>query len=221
MSTTIARYEEHADWYLDYTKDWGSAAADHLPADLTGQSVLDLASGWGQLSRTMADRGATVTAVELSPSFVERAIKIENDRPTEIRYNCGDVTSTDWWDGTPFDGAVCNMALMDVDDLDAGLRTAATVIKPGGWFTITLLHPCFPGDPDDPSTLPSWPPDGGYAAEGWWTTRETGVRGHVGANHRMLSSYLNAVVNAGFVLDRFAEPSSRLPQILVVHCHRP
>ncbi|QDP96477.1 class I SAM-dependent methyltransferase [Microlunatus elymi] len=219
--TTHSRYESHADWYLQYTKDWRSTAAAYLPPELAGRRVLDLACGWGQLSRIMADQGAEVTGVELSESFVRQAIRLDQERPTKINYLRGDATDTTWWEGEPFDGVVCNMALMDIDDLDAALCTAATVIKPGGWFLITLLHPCFPGDPGDPTNLSSWPPDRGYAAEGWWSTNESGVRGHVGANHRMLSSYLNSILAAGFILDHFDEPPTDLPQILAIECHRP
>src|SRR5829696_506540 len=126
--------------------------------------------GWGQLSRELAGRGAAVTAVDLSGKLLERARDIERRHPVGIRYVHGDATCMDWWDGTAYDGVVCNMALMDIDDLEAALRTVASVWRPSGWFNLSLLHPCFPGDASV-DALPSWPPDRGYAAEGWWTHR--------------------------------------------------
>lgn len=221
MTTTFSRYDEHADWYVDYTREWGFAATDFLPEPLTDRRLLDLGCGWGQLSRPLAGRGARVTGVDVSQRLLERARELEAAEPAGVEYRHGDATRTDWWDGRPFDGAVCNMALMDMDDLAAALSTVATVLAPGGWFVFTLFHPCFPGRPDDPSTLPSWPPDRGYAAEGWWTTEQTGVRGHVGANHRMLSTYLNAVLGAGLEFVNFAEAGDDLPRRLLVHCRRP
>ena len=114
------------------------------------------------------------------------------------------------------------MALMDIDDLDGALGTIRSVLRPGGWFNISLLHPCFPGQQQaDGASLPSWPPERGYRAEGWWTTESTGVRGHVGAIHRTLSSYLNAVLAAGLVFTHFAEPDPVLPRILVIDGRRP
>ena len=112
------------------------------------------------------------------------------------------------------------MALMDIDDLDAALRTAYAVLRPAGWFNFSLLHPCFPGHART-DVLPSWPPDSGYATEGWWTTNANGVRGHVGAHHRMLSTYLNAAIRAGFQFTAFAEADNDLPRILIAQCEKP
>jgi Methyltransferase domain len=49
-----------------------------------------------------------------------------------ISYVHADVCTTQWWDGDPFDGAVSSMALMDIDDLDGAVSTAATTVRPGG-----------------------------------------------------------------------------------------
>jgi hypothetical protein len=87
-----------------------------------------------------------------------------------------------------------------------------------GWFNFPLLHPCFPGNPPT-GTLPSWPPDKGYAADGM-VDHSTGVRGHVGAHHRMLSTYLNAVLQAGFRFTAFAEADRQLPRILIAQCQK-
>lgn len=111
------------------------------------------------------------------------------------------------------------MALMDIDDLHGALRAVATVLAPGGWFSFSVFHPCNPGGTSDTwSGLPSWPPDRGYAAEGWWTTEGDGVRGRAGANHRRLSTYLNAVVSAGLLPVEFAERGSSVPVILMARC---
>ncbi len=221
MAADEPRYDRAADWYVGFTRDWAAEAQPFLAPDLSGQRVLDMACGLGELSRLLAGRGASVTAVDLSATMLGHARDRAAGRPDDIRYLSGDVTTTDWWDGTVFDGAVCNMALMDVDDLEAALGTAARVLEPGGWFSYSLLHPCFPGLRDGASEqLSSWPPDHGYATEGWWTTHGDGVRGRVGANHRMLSTYLNATLRAGFVLEELREPAAQVPRFLIVGCRR-
>lgn len=215
-----ARYDAHASWYLDHTRDWNLVATEHLPEEVVRElKVLDLGCGYGALSRILAERGAAVTGVDLSGQLLNRARELEVDQLQGIRYLQGNAANVDWWDGEPFDGVVCNMALMDIDDLDGAMRSAAAVLKPGGWFHFTIFHPCFPGEGDLGPTLPSWSPEG-YAAEGWWTTGADGVRGHVGAHHRMLSTYLNAALRAGLAFEQFIEPPTRLPQRLSVHCRR-
>lgn len=218
-----SRYDDHAPWFVDYTHDWAATSSPHLPRALTDARVLDLACGWGPLSRDLADRGAQVTGVELSEPLLEQARTCEADQPRGIRYLHGDAATPTWWDGQSFDGVVCNMALMDIDDLDATAATIREVLRPGGWFNISLLHPCFPGESrsDGAETLPSWSPQRGYGTEGWWTTESIGVRGHVGANHRKLSTYLNALLAAGLAFTGFTEPDPALPRILVIDGRRP
>ena len=184
--------------------------------------MLALACGWGPLSRDLAERGAVVTGVELSEPLLELARAVESDQPQGIRYLYGDASTLTWWDHDFFDGVVCNMALMDIDDLGAAAATIRDVLRPGGWFNISLLHPCFPGEATpDGDALPSWSPHGGYGAEGWWTTESTGVRGHVGAHHRKLSTYLNTILAAGLEFIGFSEPDPTLPRILIIDGHCP
>lgn len=51
--------------------------------------------------------------------------------------------------------------------------------------------------------------------------RSVGVRGHVGSHHRMLSTYLNAVLYAGLEFESFIEPAPDLPRVLIIQGRRP
>jgi SAM-dependent methyltransferase len=215
------RYDPIADWYLGFTRDWGSEPLALLPESLRGQRVLDMACGFGRASRYLARRGAEVTGLDLSSNMLAQARRSEAEDPLGIGYVMGDATRTDWWDRDPYDGVVCNMALMDIDDLEGAAATVASVLKPNGWFTFSVFHPCYPGGPEGSvSGLPSWPVGEGYSSEGWWTTNGVGVRGHVGANHRMLSTYLNTMLRAGLESEEFAEPASSLPLYLIARCRK-
>jgi len=78
--------------------------------------------------------------------------------------------------------------MMDIDDLHGVVRTVATTVRPGGWFVISMVHPCFPGNE---TGLSSWPPERSYFDEGWWTStahNPIGVRIRGGASHRTLST---------------------------------
>lgn len=222
MARATPRYDKVADWYVEFTRGWGDDAVAILPEQLSGQRVLDQGCGYGSASRHLAALGASVVGVDVSAEMLAHGRRREATDPAGVEYLLGDATNDAWWDGRPFDGVVSNMALMDIDDLDGALDTAVRVLRPGGWLSLSVFHPCYPGGPEgSASGLPSWPPDGGYSREGWWTTNGDGVRGHVGANHRMLSTYVNAVIRAGLVLDEFAERGTEVPVYLMLLAHRP
>jgi SAM-dependent methyltransferase len=213
-----SRYDDFADRYAAFADTYDDAQPHPpLPADYVGQRVLDLACGSGRFTRHLARAGAHVIGVDLSSKLID----IARSRDADIEYHVGDAASVDWWDGHVFDGVTCHMALMDIDDLAGTFTSVATVLKPNGWFCFSLLHPCNPGKWEGrPDAQSSWPPDKDYATEGWWTTGADGVRGNVGANHRMVSTYLNALLHHGFVFDEFVETAMPGPMYLLARCTR-
>jgi SAM-dependent methyltransferase len=216
----VARYDEFAEWYEHWIGDAPPliAAQDGLLPVVAGERVLDIACGQGRMSRYLAQQGAHVTGVDISAAMLGRA---RAAGPGGIDYIRADVTQRPgWWDGRPFDGCTCELALMDIDDLAAAFSTVAAVLRPGGWFVASIVHPCFPGNERGRS---SWPPEGGYEREGWWTSPDhnpDGARIRVGATHRKLSTVLNALLDAGLHADLFAEPSAAVPAFLLWRCRR-
>ena len=207
------RYDAVAEWYAALLERWGPAQAPALvPDDVDGRRVLDLGCGEGRLCRLLASRGALVTGVDLSNKLLDIAREHEANMPSGAPFLHGDATRPDsWWDGIAFDGVVCDMALMDIDDLDGVARTVEQVTSSGGWFVFVIFHPCFPGTDGQRS---SWTPEHGYSHEGWWRTDGDGVRGHVGANHRTVSTYLNAFAARSLRLDEVWESDHALPFFL-------
>jgi len=101
-------------------------------------------------------------------------------------------------------------AVMDIPDVHATFHAAHRILQENGWFIFSLTHPCY----EVPRGRWMIREDGaqardvtGYFEEGFWRSDNPhGVRGQVGAYHRMLSTYLNALAEAGFCLERMHEP---------------
>lgn len=226
----MARYDAIADFYVDMVGDDLSdpvaIALLELAGDVRGLRVLELACGQGRVSRELARRGASgVVGIDLSAALLERAGDTER-----VTYVHADATTPDALAGETFDLVVCHFGLSDIDDLDGALATAARVLGPGGRFVFSILHPCFPGWGEE--TPSSWPPGDGYFREGWRLGTGPGFRGRVGANHRTLATYLNALVDQGFEVERTIEPrptpgwrETKVPQedvpiFLALRCRR-
>jgi 2-polyprenyl-3-methyl-5-hydroxy-6-metoxy-1,4-benzoquinol methylase len=238
MQRARARYDQIADYYLTVVGvvpgDSTARTLVDLAGDVRGLRVLDLACGQGRITRELARRGASVVGIDLSDALLEMARTAENEAPLGITYLDGDVTSASALAGETFDLVTCSHGLADIDDLDGSLATVARVLRPGGRFVFSILHPCFPGWDD---TAPSsWPREAGYFAEGWWLATNPGIRGKVGSSHRTLSTYCNALIGHRLAIEEVVEPepdpglrarqaaalpgTGPLPMFLVMRCRR-
>jgi SAM-dependent methyltransferase len=201
------RYDAIADFY-DTTvgnnvRDPGTRELLSLLPLRPGDYVLDVACGQGRVTRELTRMGCRVLGVDISEALLEKARASEEAERLGIRYRALDISDPASLQEELFDAAVCNFGLSDIDDLDGALSTLGRVLRPDGWFGFSILHPCFPGwDADAPS---SWP-GAGYYTEGWWLAQNTGFRGKVGANHRMISTYVNALVRHDLQVQEVREP---------------
>ncbi len=121
-------------------------AADRLLGIQNGEMVLDVACGNGLFSRHLADQGACVIACDFSRKLLELAAKRSVSYIGQIEYRYIDATDVDQIRSLGlrrFDAAVCNMGLMDMASIDPLLKGLAQVLRPGGRFVFTLMHPCF------------------------------------------------------------------------------
>jgi len=229
-----ARYDDVADFYEagwpDSYDDAVSVALFAAVGELAGLAVLDVACGHGRITRELARRRASrVVGLDVSAQLIQKATAAELGVPLGIRYVNVDLCAPSLLDGEVFDVVVCSFGLSDIDDLDRALSNVVRCLAGGGRFVFSILHPCFPGGGD---VSGSWPPQGGYSDERRWYADAPGstLRSQVGANHRMLSTYLNALRDHGLVLDQILEPGppaswtrdrpevARFPVFLVVGC---
>jgi SAM-dependent methyltransferase len=167
-----------------------------IPRPLRGTSVLDAGCGSGAQCEWLLEEGADVVGVDLSPAMVEQARLRCGGRG---RFLVADLARPLALELGSFDGVICSLALHYLKDWDVALTSFARVLRPGGWAVISLDHPFGPPLPGQ---------QGGYfdqeLVSDTWTKAGIEVTQHFW--RRPLAAVTDAFAEAGFVIERLAEP---------------
>jgi 2-polyprenyl-3-methyl-5-hydroxy-6-metoxy-1,4-benzoquinol methylase len=111
-----------------------------------GERVLDAACGNGLTSRRLAAMGAEVVAFDFSAEMTDHARRRTTEHADRIDYHVLDATDESslraLGEGR-FDAALCQMALFDIADIVPLMRALARLLRPGGRFVFSVIHPCF------------------------------------------------------------------------------
>lgn len=100
--------------------------------------ILDVGCGGGLLSEALAKEGAVVTAIDLSPVFVDIARVHAKMSGLAIDYRCCPVSQVE---AQPlFDIIVCAEVLEHVDDVPGFIRDSINLLKPGGLYFFETIN---------------------------------------------------------------------------------
>ena len=130
----------------DFQRLLVAPASERLLNLRLGETVLEIACGNGVFTRRMAQLGVRVIATDFSEQFLEHARARHSAYVDNIEYRLLDATREEQIAALGkrrFDAAVCNMAIMDMSEIDPLMRGIRQVVKPGGRFVFSLTHPCF------------------------------------------------------------------------------
>jgi SAM-dependent methyltransferase len=235
-------WERHSDWWQDgftdgadpeYVEQIMPLAAEYLDGF---DRVLDIGCGDGQIARQCMDRGASFV-FGIDPT--RNQITVAADRAGGATYGVAGAAQIPAGDAS-FDAAVACLVFEHIDDVDDAINEVARVVKPGGRFVFMLNHPLL----QTPNS--GWiddqildPPEqywriGAYLVEAKHD-EEVEKDVFIPFIHRPLSRYVNALLDAGFTLERMLEPAppqgfldrapeyldqATIPRLLVLVCHR-
>lgn len=187
--------------------------------DVAGRDGLDIGCGEGGNTARLVERGARMTALDISPTFLRHAAAAH----PAIRFLRADAGALPFRDGT-FDFATAFMSLMDMPHHGRALAEAFRVLRPGGFLQFSILHPCFVPphrrNIRDAAGRPVALEVGGYfdridgRVDTWWFgTAPAAERAKVPPFreprfHRTLSHWLNVLAGTGFVLEAAGEPQA-------------
>lgn len=207
--------------YDHYRDGLNTPAFFEMLPDVEGLTGLDVGCGEGHNTRLLAGRGASMTGIDISKNFVRNARETEAGRPLGIDYKLASAVNLPYEEAS-FDFATAFMSLMDIPETELVLAEVFRVLRPGGFFQFSITHPCF----DTPHRRNLRDERGlTYAIEvGDYFRKQEGevkewlffaapaeVREglppfRIPVFMRTMGSWLNLLVGAGFVLERFGEP---------------
>jgi 2-polyprenyl-3-methyl-5-hydroxy-6-metoxy-1,4-benzoquinol methylase len=103
----------------------------HVPPN--ARRALDVGCGDGVVARTLARRGLTILALDISPRMIELA-RARTDRALPVEYHVGDIMTTDLPAGA-FD-VVTSINMLHHLPLSAVVPRLAALVAPGGSLLI-------------------------------------------------------------------------------------
>jgi SAM-dependent methyltransferase len=168
-----------------------------LLGEVTGRRVLEVGCGPGSLTRWLADHGAVVTAMDVSPEMVRLARERTGGRAEVLLADLAEPL-TFAADGS-MDLVVASLVLHYVADWHPVLREFHRVLAPGGMAVFSTHHPSMDWQlhsPDDyfavRQVTETWALVGGPFEVTFW--------------RRPLTAMTAAIAAADFVIDRLVEP---------------
>lgn len=200
MPTDTTYEDSLADWFAEnatvspYNAYCDRPAVLNLIGECEGQRILDVGCGAGHYADELSKRGATVVGIEGSPRLLEHAANRLGGRAELFRHNLEEPLT--FAPDATYDGAVIALVLHYVDARRQLLSELARVLRPGGWLVVSTMHP-----------TADWQRFGGSyytmekvdrtVAQGRWNTHYWRMP---------LESVLTEMLDAGFTLERLAEP---------------
>ncbi len=146
---------DHADFLRDVGFVWSPEGLDEADAqllgDVAGRRVLDIGCGAGQCARWLTTRGAEPVGVDISVRQLQHSRRIDLDTGLRVPVAAASVTALPFPDAS-FDLACSAFgALPFVVDIAAALAETRRILRPGGRFVFSVVHPARRMFADDPT----------------------------------------------------------------------
>jgi malonyl-CoA O-methyltransferase len=137
--------EAYDDWSATYdtdlnlTRDLDQICTAQLLGDLRFNAILEIGCGTGKNTRFLSQIAGNVFALDFSVGMINKAK--EKVGSTNVHYSVTDLISAWPCKAGSFELVSCNLVLEHIEDLSPVYSEAYRVLKNGGHFYISELHP--------------------------------------------------------------------------------
>ena len=188
----------------------GAGECRRLLGDIAGKQILEIGCGNGRSLKHLGEQGAKeLWGLDISESQLQKAEALLAESQIKAKLICAPMEEDCGIPENYFDLVVSVYAVGWAHDLAGLFKRVYNYLKPGGIFAFSWSHPihkCVAKDGEN------WVFKKCYYDESWYTLTLGG--GELTLSDRMLSTFINALADAGFVIERMAEKpdlSSELP----------
>lgn len=223
-------WERVATWYDGWVGDRGSAYHRQLaiPAVLDllqpqkGEEILDVGGGQGVLAPYLVEAGASVTVVDASAKLIAAARRRHRSL-TSARFLVGDARTLPTLAGLVeggFDAATFLLSIQDMDGLEDVVRGVSWALRERSRVVLLMTHPAFrqprhSGWGTDEGRKLTYRRIDAYLGEMAVPMKSLAGGQPTRSFHRPISTYVNALAEAGFATDAMLEipdlPPDRRP----------
>lgn len=204
-----------ADWYDEHLQSGNSYHETlvwpkllNLLGDINNKKVLDLACGTGFFTHKIAELGAKVTGVDISPELIEKA----KFGSSKAKFIVAPVNDLSVLDNEEFDHIINILAIDNIAEVEDMHRECARILHKDGAMHLVFNHPAF----RNPSQS-SWGMDSRKhiqyrRIDKYMSESRVKIAMHPGANdqttttfHRPLEWYFKQFEGAGFRVSKLQE----------------
>jgi ubiquinone/menaquinone biosynthesis C-methylase UbiE len=175
-----------------------------LLGNLRGKKVLEIGCGGAQCGISMAKQGAIVTGIDQSEEQLKFAKNLAEKNKVKIKFVQGSFQDLKKLKSNTYDIAFSAFAFQYSPSLLKLFKQIYRILKKGGIFVYSLDHPFF--KVINPKTLKA---QTSYFKTGRYVEKNKEGIDFVGYNHTV-SELFDPLVEAGFIVEKIAEPDSRI-----------
>lgn len=177
----------------------------NLLGDLSGKRVLEIGCGNGRSLKYAADKGAgDLWGLDISQNQIERTKNFLNSQKISARLICSPMEEECGLPTEYFDLIYSVYGIGWTTDLDKTFRCICSYLKSGGVFAFGWSHPIHKCVYVENGRLIF---SNSYFNEEWY--RASMSDKEIMLSNRMLSTYINALADNGFMIEKLVEETDR------------